>query len=58
MADLLIIELKAVDEVSSRHKKQLPSYLRLAKKRLGLLINFDEELIKDGTHRAVNGLPE
>ena len=40
------------------HKKQLLTYLRLMNKRLGLLINFNEELIKDGISRVVNGLPE
>ena len=40
------------------HKKQLLTYLRLADKRLGLLINFNVVLIKDGITRIVNGLPE
>jgi GxxExxY protein len=39
-------------------KKQVLTYLRLADKRLGLLINFGEELIKDGITRVVNRLPE
>jgi hypothetical protein len=43
-----------------RHKdrKQLPTYLRLADKRLGLLINFQVALIKDGIARIVSGLEE
>ena len=40
------------------HKKQLLTYLRLTGKRLGLLINFGEELIRDGISRVVNGLAE
>ena len=40
------------------HKKQLLTYLRLADKRLGLLINFNVTLIKDGIIRVVNGLED
>ncbi len=54
--DKVIIELKSMESVSRVHKKQLLTYLRLADKRLGLLINFGEELIKDGISRVVNGL--
>jgi GxxExxY protein len=49
----LIVELKAVDKVLPVHKAQLLSYLKLAKKRLGLLINFNVELIRDGIQRVV-----
>ena len=56
--DEVILELKSVENVSRSHKKQLLTYLRLADKRLGLLINFGGELIKDGITRIVNGLPE
>jgi GxxExxY protein len=56
--DLLILELKSVETVARVHKKQLLTYLRLADKRLGLLINFGAELIRDGIFRVVNGLPE
>jgi GxxExxY protein len=52
----VIVELKSVEKVSSVHKKQLLTYLRLADKRLGLLINFGTELIRDGISRVVNGL--
>ena len=54
----VIVELKSVESVARVHKKQLLTYLRLADKRLGLLINFGEELIKDGITRVVNRLPE
>ena len=54
--DAVIVELKSVEAVSPVHKKQLLTYLRLADKRLGLLINFGANLIKDGIFRVVNGL--
>jgi GxxExxY protein len=56
--DKVILELKSVERVAPVHKKQLLTYLRLADKRLGLLINFGEELIKTGISRVVNGLPD
>ena len=55
---LVIIELKSVETVAPVHKKQLLTFLRLANKRLGLLINFNVELIKNGISRVVNGLKE
>jgi GxxExxY protein len=54
--DKVIIEIKSLEAVHPVHKKQLLTYLRLANKRLGLLINFGEELIKNGITRLVNGL--
>ena len=54
----VIIEVKSIEKVAAVHKKQLLTYLRLADKRLGLLINFGEELIKSGISRVVNGLVE
>ena len=54
----VIVELKSIETISRVHKKQLLTYLRLADKRLGLLINFGEELIKDGISRVVNQLEE
>ena len=56
--DKVIVELKSVEVVMPVHKKQLLTYLRLADKKLGLLINFGSALIKDGIVRIVNGLPE
>jgi len=58
VAGLVIVELKSVETVAPVHKKQLLTYLRLAGKRLGLLINFGEARIKDGISRVVNGLPD
>jgi len=54
--DLIIVELKSVEKVARVHKKQLLTYLKLADKRLGLLINFGAPLIKLGISRVVNGL--
>lgn len=54
----LIVELKSLEELARVHKKQLLTYLRLSNRRLGLLINFGEELIKDGISRVVNRLDE
>ncbi len=52
--DTIIVELKSVEKVRDVHKKQLLTYLRLAKKPLGLLINFNEVMLKDGITRAIN----
>lgn len=54
----VIIELKSVEHTAPVHRKQVITYIRLADKRLGLLINFGEALIKDGITRLVNGLEE
>ena len=56
--DKVIVEIKSVDRIADVHKKQLLTYLRLADKRLGLLINFNETLIKSGITRVVNRLQE
>jgi len=56
--DKVILELKSVERTAPVHRKQVITYIRLADKRLGLLINFGEALIKDGITRLVNGLPE
>ena len=52
--DKVIVEVKSVENLAPVHKKQLLTYLRLADKRLGLLINFQVALIKDGITRVVN----
>jgi GxxExxY protein len=56
--DKVIVEIKSVEMLAPVHKKQLLTYLRLADKRLGLLINFQVTLIKDGITRIVNGLED
>jgi len=58
VGDKVIIELKSVETIAKVHKKQLLTYLRLADKGLGLLINFGAPLIKHGITRVVNGLQE
>ena len=55
--NLVIVELKSVETVVPVHKKQLNTYLRLSGKRLGLLVNFGSNLIKDGITRIANGMP-
>lgn len=55
--DTIIVELKSVERVQDVHKKQLLTYLRLADKPLGLLINFNEALLKDGITRIINSPP-
>ncbi len=52
--DLVIVELKSVESLAPVHKKQLLTYLRVADKRVGLLINFGAFLLKQGIHRIVN----
>ena len=52
----LILELKSVDKIAEVHHKQLLTYLRLTNIKLGLLINFNVPLIKDGITRLVNNL--
>ncbi|BAY79385.1 hypothetical protein NIES25_58700 (plasmid) [Nostoc linckia NIES-25] len=52
----VIVELKSLESIHPVHKKQLLTYLRLADKRVGLLINFNVSLIKDGISRVVNNL--
>ncbi|HXR16976.1 MAG TPA: GxxExxY protein [Terriglobales bacterium] len=56
--DKVIVEIKSVELLAPVHKKQLLTHLRLADKRLGLLINFQVALIKDGITRMVNGLED
>jgi GxxExxY protein len=52
----LILELKSVEPLGEVHYKQLLTYLRLTKLKLGLLINFNVPLIKNGVHRIANNL--
>lgn len=52
----VIIELKSVEIIAPVHPKQLLTYLRITGLKLGLLVNFNEKLIKDGIKRIVNNL--
>ena len=54
--DKVIIEIKSVEAIAPVHHKQLLTYLRLTGVKLGLLVNFNEVLIKKGIQRIVNGL--
>jgi GxxExxY protein len=56
--DLVIVEVKAVAEVVPIHEAQLLTYLRLAGKPAGLVINFNAKLLTHGVRRVVNGLIE
>ena len=56
--DKVIVELKSIEAVAPVHKKILLTYLRLAEKHAGLLLNFGAELMKDGITRVVSGLRE
>jgi len=52
----VIIEIKSVEELAKVHYKQVITYLKLTNCKLGLLINFNVDLLKDGFHRVVNQL--
>ena len=52
----VIIEIKSIGNIAPVHHKQLLTYLKLTDMKLGLLINFNTALIKDGIHRIVNKL--
>ncbi len=54
VADSVIVELKAVERVERIHEAQLITYLKLSGKKVGLLINFNVPLLKDGITRRVN----
>ena len=56
--DKVIIELKAIENVMNVHKKQLLTYLKLSGLKLGYLLNFNTDLMKNGITRSVNGLTE
>lgn len=53
---LVVVELKAVETVLPIHEAQLLTYLRLSNLPLGLLLNFNTILLKDGIHRRRNGM--
>jgi len=50
----VIVEIKSIEHLAAVHKKQVLTYLRLAKLKIGLLINFNEELLKNGITRLFN----
>jgi GxxExxY protein len=54
--DKVLVEFKSVECLNPVHAKQVLTYLKLTRLKLGLLINFNENLLKDGIRRIVNGL--
>ena len=54
--EILLLELKSIEKIADVHFKQVGTYLRLTRIKLGLLINFNVPLLKDGIHRIVNNL--
>ncbi len=54
----VVVELKAVERLEAIHKAQLLSYLKLSGCKVGLLINFNVKVLKDGIRRLVNELEE
>ncbi len=54
--DAIIVELKSVESLLPVHEAQLLTYLKLSNKKLGLLINFNVPLLKDGIRRRINGI--
>ena len=56
--DEVVVELKAIETLLPVHAAQLLSHLRLAKKRVGLLINFNVQMLKRGIRRVVNDFPQ
>ncbi len=55
VANELVIEVKSVEAVAPVHLAQLVSYLKLSNRRLGFLLNFNVERLRDGIYRRVNG---
>jgi len=54
----VIIELKSAEKIIGAHKKQLLTYLKLTNTKLGYILNFSAELMKNGIERVVNGLSD
>lgn len=54
--DLVVVEIKAVEALAPIHRAQLLCYLKLSRKKLGILINFNEVSLKNGIKRVVNNL--
>jgi GxxExxY protein len=53
--DLILLELKSVEQLAAVHKKQVLTYLRITGKKLGLLISFGEETLASRVRRVING---
>ena len=55
VADSIIVEIKSIERMDAIHAAQILTYLKLSGCRIGLLINFNVPLLKDGIRRFVNG---
>ena len=55
VSNRIILELKSVETILPIHEAQLVTYLKLSGKKLGLLMNFNSQLLKDGIRRRING---
>ena len=53
VADLVVVEVKSVERLIAVHRAQMLTYLRVTGRELGLLLNFNEPLLKDGIQRVV-----
>jgi GxxExxY protein len=58
VTDMILVEIKAVDQLAPIHDAQLLSYLKLTGLKVGLLINFNERMLTHGIRRKVLGPPE
>ena len=57
--DLVVVEVKSIERLERVHSAQVLSYLRMLKRNVGLLINFNVQwLVRDGVRRIVNDFPE
>ena len=55
---LVIVEIKSIEAVTAIHRKQILTYLRLTERPLGLILNFNVNLMKDGISRIANGMED
>ena len=53
LTEKIIIELKSIEKIIQIHKAQLLTYMKLLNKRVGLIINFNEKLLRDGIKRMI-----
>jgi GxxExxY protein len=56
--DLVIVEIKSIETVTAIHRKQILTYLRLTNRPLGLILNFNVNLMKEGITRIANGIED
>jgi GxxExxY protein len=54
----VIVEIKSVEKFLPIHQAQLLSYLKLSERKVGLLINFNVKILKNGIKRVVNNFPD